>query len=80
VAAVKPVLGSRVLSLGMKGADVEELLLLLVKKNLLTADRIPSDATFNANVETAVKSFQTAKGITVDGRVDFRTLLLLKAQ
>ena len=80
VAAVKPVLGSRVLLLGMNGADVEELLLLLVKKNLLTADRIPSDATFNANMETAVKTFQAAKGITVDGRVDFRTLLLLKAQ
>ena len=64
----------------MKGADVEQLLTILIKRDLLEVSKIPSEAVFNSDVEAAVKKFQKDKGLTQDGRVDFRTLLLLRAQ
>lgn len=73
-------LGSRVLSRGMKGRDVEELILLLLRNEVLAVDKIPKDSTFTSHVEDAVKSFQQSKKIPVDGRVDYRTLLLLKVK
>ncbi len=79
-AAPERQLGSRVLSVGMKGADVEQLLTLLVKRELLAVSKIPAESIFNSDVEAAIKKFQKDKGLTADGRVDFRTLLLLRAQ
>jgi murein L,D-transpeptidase YcbB/YkuD len=64
----------------MRGKDVEELIILLVRRSLLRPDQVPMESLFNEDVESAVKKFQSAKGLNADGRVDFRTLLLLKAQ
>jgi len=74
------VLGSRVLVRGMRGKDVEQLIVLMLKNSLLKPDQVPSESLFTADMETAVKAFQSRKGVTADGRVDYRTLLLLKAQ
>ena len=71
-------LGKRVLRLGMSGKDVDELILLLVKGELLTATEIPQESLFTDAVERAVKKFQAVKGIPVNGLVDYRTLLLLR--
>lgn len=79
-ALASPTLGSRVLERGMRGKDVEELLLLLLRNKVLPVEKLPSENLFTAEVEKAVKSFQRAKGIKADGKVDYRTLLLLKAQ
>jgi len=62
----------------MKGRDVEQLVILLLKNKVLTADKIPTDSVFDANVEDAVKIFQSTEKLSVDGKVDYRTLLLLK--
>ena len=71
-------LGKRVLRLGMSGKDVDELILLLVKGELLTATEIPQESLFTDAVERAVKKFQAVKGIPENGLVDYRTLLLLR--
>jgi hypothetical protein len=73
-------LGDRKLRLGMTGKDVDQLIMLLVKAELLTAAKIPQTSLFSEDVERAVKTFQTAKGLPADGVVDYRTLLLLKVQ
>lgn len=73
-------LGKRVLRRGMRGKDVDQLIILLVKGNLLSAADIPQESLFTAEVEVAVKTFQKSKGITADGAVDYRTLLLLRVQ
>ena len=73
-------LGSRLLMKGMKGPDVEQLLTLLVRTKTLSVDKIPSAPLFTDDVEVAVKAFQAANGLTADGIVDFRTLLLLKTK
>lgn len=73
-------LGQRVLKLGMRGKDVDQLIVLLVKAKLLTALQIPQESLFNEEVERAVKGFQVANKIPADGAVDYRTLLLLRAQ
>lgn len=73
-------LGSRVLSLGMRGADVEQLIIILVRRDLLPAAKVPSEALYNADIERTVKAFQKANGLPETGRVDFRTLLLLRAR
>lgn len=73
-------LGNRTLGLGMRGADVEQLIMILVRRALLPASKVPSEAIFNSDIESTVKAFQKANGLAETGRVDFRTLLLLRAQ
>jgi hypothetical protein len=73
-------LGSRMLERGMRGKDVEQLIILLVKQRLLRPDQVPMESLFNEDVESAVKKFQSSQSLVPNGRVDFRTLLLLKAQ
>jgi murein L,D-transpeptidase YcbB/YkuD len=74
------ILGNRVITLGMRGRDVEQLLLLLVRHSLLRADKIPPESVYNADVESVIKNYQSSKGLKPDGKVDFRTVILLKAQ
>jgi murein L,D-transpeptidase YcbB/YkuD len=64
----------------MRGGDVEKLLIILLRQNLLRADKIPNESIYNEDVEASIKRFQTSKGLKPDGRLDFRTLLLLRAQ
>ena len=73
-------LGSRTLERGMRGKDVEQLIILLVKQHLLRPDQVPMESLFTEDVESAVKKFQAAQSLIPNGRVDYRTLLLLKAQ
>jgi hypothetical protein len=73
-------LGNRTLVLGMRGKDVEHLIILLVKQRLLRPDQVPMESLFNEDVEAAIKKFQSSQSLIPNGRVDFRTLLLLKAQ
>jgi hypothetical protein len=79
VTAADTVLGFRVMSRGMRGKDVDELLTLLILKNLLPVKQIPDSSIFNADIEAIIKKFQESKGITADGKVGYQTLLLLKA-
>jgi len=64
----------------MTGSDVDQLIVLLLKARLLPAAEIPKSSMFSEDVERAVKKFQAANALTVDGAVDYRTLLLLKVQ
>jgi hypothetical protein len=73
-------LGSRTLRKGMRGSDVEQLILLMVRRDLLKAGQIPSEDVFTDTMEIAVKQFQASRGIAADGVVDYRTALLLKVQ
>jgi murein L,D-transpeptidase YcbB/YkuD len=64
----------------MRGKDVEQLIILLVKQRLLRPDQVPMESVFTQEVEAVVKKFQAAQGLVATGRVDYRTLLILKAQ
>jgi murein L,D-transpeptidase YcbB/YkuD len=54
-------------SLGSSGADVEEAQYLLARRQYLQAPGI--DASFGPQTDAAVKAFQGASGLTVDGIV-----------
>lgn len=73
-------LGDRTLERGMRGKDVEQLIILLVKQRLLRPDQVPNESLFTEEMETVIKKFQAKQSLIPNGRVDFRTLLLLKAQ
>ncbi len=65
---------SRTLRKGMRGDDVKSL------QQALTAagfDTKGSDGVFGSNTETAVRNFQRAKGLTVDGVAGAATLKAL---
>ena len=74
-------LGSRILSVGMEGEDVTELILLLKGRGLI---KVPEDyqlktrERFTSTIEDAVKLFQKDKGISADGMVGPTTLYHLK--
>ena len=70
-------LGSRTLRFGMEGADVAELIRLLVAGGHLSGTTTGSR--FTAQVDAAVKSFQRARGVEGDGVVGPETLLLIKS-
>lgn len=74
------VLGARTLRLGMTGPDVDQLIMLLVRKDALAVADIPQTPQFTSAVESAVKRFQTSKSLPANGVVDYRTLLLLRMQ
>lgn len=78
LASLAPTLGSRVLAKGMKGADVMELMRLLVAHSYLDREEISTDSTFNDKVESAVKMFQIARGVEPDGKVGPALTILLK--
>jgi hypothetical protein len=75
-------LGDRMLIKGMVGADVTELINILIKRNYIkTADGskyLIGDATFDETLETAVKLFQKNKSLASDGMVDPQTVYYLK--
>jgi len=73
-----PSLGSRMLVLGMKGADVLELMRLLTAHQYLTREAMSRDSSFTKEVEKAVKMFQIAQGLDPDGKVGPTVTLLLK--
>lgn len=57
----------RVLKKGMSGEDVRNLQILLIGKSYLTVNG--ADGNFGPKTESAVKEFQTANGLTDDGKV-----------
>jgi murein L,D-transpeptidase YcbB/YkuD len=63
-------LGTRTLSLGKEGTDVQELQRLLIKKGY----SVPTSGFFDEKTNLAVKSFQKLNGITQDGKVGPTTL------
>lgn len=72
-------LGSRLLAKGMKGPDVGELMLRLVKLGYLRAEFINTENLFTDEVQAAVRAFQKAKGLPESGQVNAATVMLLKA-
>lgn len=71
-------LGARVLQRGMCGADVTELMRLLVAHGQLESYQVNSESMFTREVETAVKAFQRANKKKADGKVGPVTLRLLR--
>lgn len=67
--------GSRILKNGMKGSDVKEL---QERLNKLGYNCGKADSEFGDNTEKAVKKFQTAKKLEVDGIVGDETFEALK--
>lgn len=53
----------------MRGSDVNELMMVLVKDGYLKASHVNKDAYFSDKVELAVKAYQRAKKAPVDGVV-----------
>jgi hypothetical protein len=73
-------LGDRILKKGMKGADVKELIKILIQKGYfvkLVAD-IFDETEFTLKVEESVKKFQKANSLGADGIVGATTVLYLK--
>jgi len=68
-------LGGRVLKLGMKGKDVEELKNILIKKGYKT---IESNNEFDKKLELAIIDFQVKSGVEADGVVGPMTVFYLK--
>lgn len=71
-------LGSRSLSIGAKGRDVNELMLLLVREGSLKVEHINTEQLFTREVENAVKVFQVKNQLTADGLVGPLFILQLK--
>jgi len=75
-------LGSRTLRLGMSGADVTELINILLNKNYLVigdgTKYVTGIYTYDSVVKSAVESFQSDKGITIDGICASVTVYYLK--
>ena len=67
VPATEYTLGSRLLKKGMEGSDVKTLQELLLQLGYALS-RYGADGEFGAETETAVKAFQTAEGLEVDGK------------
>ncbi|MDR7128017.1 hypothetical protein J2X69_000345 [Algoriphagus sp. 4150] len=78
------VLGSRSLKLGDVGADVTQLINLLLKKKYLVMEdgsiSVSGILTFDKIIEDAVKQFQTDNNQKPDGIVGPSTLYLLKSE
>lgn len=74
-AYVGPSLGSRILSLGMRGGDVQELQQILNNKDYAVG---LADGIFGPATKKGVTTFQSDKGLAVDGIVGPKTLGLLK--
>ena len=70
--------GQRVLRRGMRGADVAELMRLLVVHGHLSRDSVNTEALFTRAVEDAVRSFQRSRNVSADGIVGSTTALLLR--
>lgn len=66
-------LGERVLSNGCEGADVKELQSLLIQFGF-TCGKWGADGDFGDATEMAVKAFQSAQGLEVDGIVGQKTI------
>lgn len=71
-------LGSRTLVLGMRGADVMQLMRLLVVHRTLGTYNVNTDSLFTLQVEIAVRTFQRQHGLEEDGKVGPITTLMLK--
>ena len=67
VPATEYTLGSRLLKKDMEGSDVKVLQELLLQLGY-DLPRYGADGEFGAETETAVKAFQTAEGLEVDGK------------
>ena len=65
--AVDVTLGSRLLKPGMKGADVKALQGLLLQLGY-KLPKYGADGDYGAETETAVKAFQKAEGLEIDGK------------
>lgn len=70
-------LGYRTLKKGDKGADVKELQKLLLAWNSKCLPKYGADSDFGDETETAVKAFQKANNLTVDGIVGKQTYAAL---
>jgi hypothetical protein len=67
-------LGDRVLKLGDRGNDVQELQMLLLSKGY----SVDADGTFGLGTNAAVKSFQRGQGLAADGVVGAQTIAALR--
>lgn len=70
----------RVLKKGMSGNDCRMLMVMLKDKGYYSGVLVKSDKTFGPICEAAVKKFQKAKGLTVDGVANAKTLAALLAK
>lgn len=75
-------LGSRTLKNGMSGADVTELINILLKKKYLKLEdggtHVTGEYTYDDTVEGAVKKYQEDNGLTADGICGSITIYYLK--
>lgn len=67
----------RILKFGMRGEDVRNMQNML---NQLSYDCGEADGVFGTKTLAAVKAFQEANGLTVDGIAEYNTLILLAAK
>lgn len=67
----------RILKFGMRGEDVRNMQNML---NQLSYDCGEADGVFGTKTLAAVKAFQEASGLTVDGIAGYNTLILLAAK
>jgi peptidoglycan hydrolase-like protein with peptidoglycan-binding domain len=72
----RPLFGRRTLRRGSFGWDVSVLQFLLARRGAL----VPIDGYFDARTERAVKRFQRARSLTVDGIAGARTLTAFRAR
>ncbi|MGN6268176.1 MAG: peptidoglycan-binding domain-containing protein [Ginsengibacter sp.] len=69
-------LGSRILYKGCKGTDVREVQIILLKLGY----KVSPSGYFDNNTEIAVKNFQDANQLKVDGKVGRTTLIILQSK